>query len=258
MPVTQGESDEPFILPFFADAARERGYDLPLPLGIGANLMVINRPTEVTSVRAGVNNNGMTELDALSIGAEASVRTAVARLDAWVLPMLNVYFLGGYIWNTSAVDVVVDLPSAPNTEIKSSGDLEGPTYGVGATLAGGYEQLFASLDFNITRSDLGELSKFIAKLTTVRVGWNGKVNDTDVRAYTGATYWDTKRTIEGSFATGGGPVQSVQFSVDQEPVDPITLLVGTSVTVSDSFWLLLELQGWQGTQALIAGVSFRF
>jgi len=251
--------EESFVLPFFGDAARERGYDLPRPLGVGVNFMFINRPTRVSGVKAGVNGNGLTSLDSISVDAEASVRTAITRVDAWILPMLNVYILGGYIWNTSAVDLVVDLPGAPGTRIESSGELEGPTYGVGATAAAGYKDFFASLDFNVTRSELGNLSTFIAKLTTLRVGWNGKLDDMPIRAYTGASYWDTKRTIEGSITNpGGGPVQSIQFAVDQEPVDPVTVLLGTSLTITENFWIMLEFQGWDGTQALLGGVTARF
>lgn len=251
--------EEPFILPFFGDAARERGYELPRPLGVGVNFMFINRPTRVNGVKAGVNGNGLTELDSISVDAQASVRTAITRVDAWILPMLNVYLLGGYIWNTSAVDLVVDLPGAPGTRIESSGELEGPTYGVGATAAAGYKEFFASLDFNVSRSELGDLSTFTAKLTTLRLGWNGKLNDMPLRAYTGASYWDTKRTIEGSITTGGGgPVQSIQFAVDQEPVDPVTVLLGASLTITEQFWIMLEVQGWNETQALLGGVSVRF
>lgn len=257
-PLAQASSDDPFFLPFFATKARERGYELPLPLGIGASFMFIDRPTEVSTVRAGVNNEGLRELDFLSFDARASVRTAITRLDAWVLPMLNAYLIGGYIWNTSEVNTLVNLPGAPDTPITSEGDLEGPVYGAGLTAVGGYQQFFASLDFNITRSELGNLSEFIAKITTLRVGWNGEVNQAKVRAYTGAAYWDTKRTIEGEIPGTGGAIQSIQFAVDQEPVDPVTMVVGTSIAVSDSLWFMLEYQGWGDTQVGLGGVTFRF
>ena len=42
----------------------------------------------------------------------------MVRFDAWLLPFLNIYGLGGYIWNTSRVDVTVDLPGAPDTQLE--------------------------------------------------------------------------------------------------------------------------------------------
>jgi hypothetical protein len=250
--------EKPFFLPLMGDKARERGYALPRALGIGVNFIFINRPTEITSVQAGVNNTGLNEVPYLGFSALASVRTVMGRFDAWLLPFLNIYGLGGYIWNTSRVDVTVGLPDAPSTSISTNGELEGPTYGGGATLAGGYKWFFASADFNITRSELDELSVFIAKLYSARLGWNGKLGQTPVRFYSGAEYWDTKRTISGSIPVGGSVVQTVEFAVDQQPVDPMTIIAGTSVTVSDGFWLVLEFQGWRDTQVLVGQATVRF
>jgi hypothetical protein len=254
-----GVSEEkPFFLPLMGDKAREQGYTLPLAMGAGVNFIFLNRPTEITSVKAGVNNTGLYEVDHLSFSALASVRTVMGRFDVWLLPFLNVYGMGGYIWNTSRVDVTIDLPERPGTEISTNGELEGPTYGGGATLAGGYKWFFASVDANVTYSSLDELSEFIAKLYSVRLGWNGMAGDNPIRLYSGAEYWDTKRTISGSIPVGEGPVQTVEFAVDQEPVDPMTIIVGTSVTVTESFWLVLEYQGWRDTQILIGQATFRF
>jgi hypothetical protein len=250
--------EKPFFLPLMGGKARERGYKLPRALGVGVNFIFLNRPTEITSVQAGVNNTGLNEVPFLDFSALASVRTVMGRFDAWLLPFLNIYVLGGYIWNTSRVETIVQLPGGPSQPIESTGDLEGPTYGGGATLAGGYKWFFASADFNITRSELDELSVFIAKLYSVRLGWNGKLGLTPVRAYTGAEYWDTKRTISGSIPVGGQMIQTVEFAVDQQPVDPVTIIVGTSVTVSDGFWLVLEFQGWRDTQVLIGQATVRF
>lgn len=252
--------EKPFFLPLMGDKARERGYKLPRALGAGINFIFLNRPTEITAVEAGINNTGLNPVSYLSFpSAVASVRTVMARVDAWLLPFLNIYGLGGYIWNTTRLEVDVDLPDARGTEIETTGDLEGPTYGAGVTLAGGYKWLFASADFNVTYSNLNELSTFIAKLYSVRLGWNGKLEGkTPARFYTGAEYWDTKRTIAGSIAVGDGLVQTVEYSVDQQPTDPWTIIVGTSVTVSDGFWLVLEYQGWRDTQVLIGQATFRF
>ncbi len=247
------------FLPFFGDAARERGYDLPLPLGAGLTMMSINRPTEISRVQAGVNGGGLSDVSFLEFEAEAAVRSAVARFDAWLLPVLNVYLLGGYIWNNSEVATTVNLPGGTSVDIVSEGALEGPLFGGGMTLAGGYKQLFATLDANVTHSQLGELSEFLARLYSVRVGWNTKLGENPFRLYTGATYWDTERTIEGTIPlAGGGPISTVEFAVDQRPVDPWTITLGTAVTVSDELWLMLELGGWDDTQVVIAGVTFRF
>jgi hypothetical protein len=160
---TEEEDHSSFPLPFLGDKARQRGYDLPLPMGLGFNFIFITRPTEISRVQAGVNNQGLNDVEHLEFEALANVRTVMGRFDTWILPFLNVYLLGGYIWNTSQVMTTINLPNAEPTTIDTKGDLEGPVYGVGATAAGGYKWWFLSADFNITRSELGELSTFIAK-----------------------------------------------------------------------------------------------
>lgn len=221
--------------------------------------MSINRPTELSRVQAGVNGGGLSDVNFLEFEAEAAVRSAVVRLDAWLLPVLNVYLLGGVIWNNSEVATTVNLPGNTSVDIVPEGDLEGPLYGGGATLVGGYKELFATLDMSVTHSQLGELSEFLAKLDSVRVGWNTKLGENPFRLSTGATYWDAERTIGGTIPlAAGGPISTVEFAVDQRPVDPWTITLGTALTVSDRLWSMLEFGGWDDTQVVIAGVTFRF
>ena len=47
--------EKPFPLPFLGDAARERGIELPLPLGVGLVYYGLHRSIEVTDVRVGRN-----------------------------------------------------------------------------------------------------------------------------------------------------------------------------------------------------------
>lgn len=257
----EAEEDERWssFLPIWGDKARERGYELPLPFGIGTNFFTINRPTNITKVRAGVDGAPLQDVNFLQFDAEASVQTLVGRFDTWVLPMLNVYLLGGYIWNQSTVEMSVDLPGGPGTPLTFTGDLEGPLVGVGATAAGGYKQYFGIFDANFTRSELGRLSEFEALLLTVRLGISSELGGSSTRFWIGSTYWDTARTISGQLDVPGNPgIDTVSFAVDQEPEDPWTLNIGTTVAVTDWFWLLLEVQGWNETRAFTGGVAFRF
>lgn len=94
---TGEEGTSSFPLPFLGDKAREAGYDLPLPLGLGLNFIFIDRPTEITRVQAGINDGGLQDVEYLAFDALAHVRTVMARADAWIFPFLSVYLLGGYI-----------------------------------------------------------------------------------------------------------------------------------------------------------------
>ena len=247
-------------LPMMSDLAREHGITLPEPLGLSLNYSLINRPSKVDKVRAGVNGGDLTELPSLAFEAEAQVEILIGRLDAWILPMLNVYVLGGYVWNESTVDVTVDLPGAPNTTFTANGNLEGPTYGVGTTLVGGYGRYFLLGDFNWNKVELGGLSEMDARLLTGRVGWRTRDLDWahELRIYFATTYWDTARTIAGSLSVGGGPISSIEYAVDQSPVDPWTLGAGAHLAIDEHNGIVIEAQGYADTFYIVGGFTFRF
>jgi len=243
------------FLPLLGDRAAERGYKLPLPFGVGGYFLFLERPSEITGLRIGLNGNPPQEIKSIGIEPTASVQNFTGRFDVWILPMVNVYGLAGYIWNESDTLIRLDLPGSPGTPLTLSGELEGPVYGGGATVAGGYKELFATLDANYSESELGNLSTMRAFLATLRLGWNTELEGTSIRFWTGSTYWGTKRTIKGQFDALGN---TVAFEVDQEPRDPVTINLGTNVTPADYLMISLDFQFWRDTRALTGGVAFRF
>ena len=247
-------------LPLMSDLARENGIKLPEPFGLTATYFVINRPSRVTKVKAGINNGGLHELPSLAFEANAKVQSAIGRLDAWILPMLDVYLLGGYVWNDSSVDMILDLPGNPDTAFKADGHLEGPVIGAGTTLAGGYGNYFLVVDFNWNTVMLGGLDEMDARLLTARVGYRmQEVSWADeVRFYLATTYWDTARTISGSIPFNSGSITSIQYAVDQEPVDPWTVGGGTNIVLGKNWGFTAEVQGYAKTIYVVGALNFRF
>ena len=92
----------PYVLPFLADAAVKRGYELPLPLGISAVFYYVERDIEITDIRVGINGAPLQSVSHfLDLGSTSHVSVALSRLDAWLLPFLDVYGLLGYVSNTT-------------------------------------------------------------------------------------------------------------------------------------------------------------
>jgi hypothetical protein len=246
-------------LPLMGDLAREHDVRLPVPVGVSVNYSAINRPSNVDRVQAGVNGGPLVELPSLDFEADAEVQIVIGRVDAWILPMLDVYVLGGYVWNESSVDVTVDLPGAPDTTFTANGNLEGPTYGFGTTLAGGYGRYFMLADFNWNKVELGGLSEMDAVLGTARVGYSTTDLDwiDELRVYLAATYWDTARTISGSLQTMGGLINSIEYAVDQSPVDPWTVGFGVHLGFNRYNSIILEAQGYDDTFYFVGGFMVR-
>lgn len=247
-------------LPLLSDIARRHDVELPVPVGFSVNYSAINRPSRVDRVSAGINGGPLVELPSLSFEAQAQVQIMIGRLDAWVLPMLNVYLLGGYVWNESSVDLTVDLPGAPNTSFTADGNLEGPTYGIGTTLAGGYGRYFLLGDINWNKVELGGLSEMDAMLATMRVGFTTTDLEwiRELRVYLATTYWDTARTISGTLYPMGGPISSIEYAVDQSPVDSATFGAGVHLGFSRHSSVVLEAQGYDDTFYFVGGFVFRF
>jgi len=246
------------FLPLLGKQARERGYDLPPPFGVGLAVGYLQRKGVVKSVKVALNENPFQEVQALGFRPNSEVFTLMTRFDAWILPFVNIYGLVGYTWNVTDTKVTFQTPGgAPGTLTTISTELEGPTYGGGVTVAGGVGDLFVTLDWNYVYVDLGGLdSSFSGSLISTRIGWNFKVRDAGVRVWTGATYWDTEREVEGSIPLPGGDV--VRFRVLQGPKQPWTALLGLNVDVGKAVSVVLEFQFNEYDFMSVVSISYRF
>jgi hypothetical protein len=88
----QIEETQPLVdwLPIWGRQAREKGFDLPLPFGVGVSYTYIDQHMVVSDVKIQDKPLGVTIRDAATTS-----HTGVLRFDTWVFPFLNVYGLAG-------------------------------------------------------------------------------------------------------------------------------------------------------------------
>ena len=265
-PVREEESKRwTSFLPLMADEVEKRGIELPLPFGISFNSVLLRREVEVKEVAAAINGPPQNVDDYISIDTTTSVATAALRLDAWLLPFLNLYVLGGYVQNEPDLQLNFSLPPLiPGNDprefsIHSKGDLDGSVLGFGTTLVGGYKDFFISLDVNRTFADLGGMfdEEIDVMLYTVRTGWRGQVGNAMMNVWVGGMYWDAEREIAGRIPLQGG--DTLNFSVLQEPLDPENYTVGMNVEISRSLQLVLEYGfNFDDVNMLTCSFAYRF
>lgn len=247
------------FLPLLGDEAREAGYTLPLPFGISPSFFFLSRDVEVKSVKLGVNGRPLRAVDDF-VGLDVRTNTynAMMRLDAWLLPFLNVFLLGGYTVTDSDVSLTATLPGIGSRTIEGSGTSQGPTYGGGATIAGGYEQLFFGVDTMYAVADIDTLDDEIRALIVMgRVGWNGSVSGFPVRLWTGATYWDTEREVSGTIRSPGGG--TLDFEVLQGPVHPWNANFGSQIEFDPHWYAVLDLGlNFQDMVSVTTSFGYRF
>ena len=246
------------FLPLYGKEAAAAGYELPLPFGVGATFSILSgRDIEVDDLRIGVNGADPKSVSRfVDLGSESDVFNTNLKLDAWILPFLNVYALVGYVYNVSETHVRVDAGPF-DYDVKVDTRLDGFVGGGGVTIAGGYRDFFVVVDANYTQTDIGFDDDFRAVTGAIRAGWMTKLGGVSAQFWTGAAYWDTANTAKGHADVPG--VGRVDFEADQGPVHSWLLDFGTNLRFERSFEAFADLSfDLHGGVIVTVGPVFRF
>jgi hypothetical protein len=247
-------------LPLLAEEARKRGYELPLPFGAALILTGLDgREIEVTDVRIGLQGNPAQSVsDFVDLGSTSEVFNANIKFDAWLLPFLNLYALAGYVHNTSNTHARVTLvPGLIESETSIETELDGVVGGVGATLAGGYQNFYMVADCNYNRAALGFDDEFIALIASLRVGWMGKLGEVPLQMWVGVGNWDTAATAKGHGTLPNGA--ELVFEADQKPKTNWMYDVGANIEFSKRWQLVVDVGAdFDGGYYVVIGPTFRF
>ena len=251
-------------LPIWGREAREKGFDLPLPFGVGLTYTYINQNMVVSDVKIEGKPLGVTLRD-----AETITDTAVFRADAWLFPFLNIYGLVGQTSGVTRPAVVF-----PNGEVlKSEVRYDRFSYGAGATLAGGYKAWFATVDANWTTgplisSDGGQISdEPIQSITaTPRTGLLFNTDKGGVGAlWIGAMYITATSEIHDVIDLRQHPVlaalvgsDSLNVSARVSPKDNWNYLLGGNWQPDKRWSLTAEAGGLADRFQFIGSVMWRF
>jgi len=248
------------FLPLMADEAKKRGYQLPLPFGASTVLVtLLNRKVDITDVRVGVNGAPPHSVSRfVDIGSTSDiVIDANLKLDAWLLPFLNVYLLGGYVYNETTTNANITLPGNVNFSTSIKTKLDGFVGGGGMTLAGGYQDFILVADANWSQTDIGFDDKFRAIIATVRAGWNGRIGSNPLQLWIGEGYWNTTNTAKGSANVPG--VGNIQFEADQGPKYLWMTDIGGNLEIAKYFQTVLDFGfDFHGGYAIVVAPTYRF
>ncbi len=232
-------------LPLFADWAVKRGIDLPNPLGAGFFAVFMERDIAIDDVRVTLENSEPASIsDVAAFTLRNKTTLAALKLDAWVLPVLNVYGLVGRTWTESnlgvavTIDPIVGDPVTIN--LKDSSNVGGPFVGGGATLVAGYGQWFVMGDANYTYTNLEQFDGNIEALfLSGRTGWSGDLSWGAWRAWVGAAYLDSGRTL--TISQQSQILGEVIVEIDQRPLNPLTYELGASTSIGRHWETMLEV-----------------
>jgi len=254
------------LLPFGADWAMKKGIDLPAPYGVSTFFTYMGRGIEITDVTV---EFGGREPESLSKYGSFAVKNqtyvSAIKFDAWILPVLNVYVLGGYAYTSGNlnVDISIDrsiLPLPPvEMNINTSTIVKGPYTGIGTTLVAGYKSWFVLADANygLTWPDLVNNSINFTMLS-LRSGLAGSIGENNpIRAWLGTIYLNSKCTLE--IKENSDVLGEVLVRVEQQPVNPFTYQCGFSVGAGKNFEFMTELgSNFDDASILVLNMAYRF
>jgi len=239
------------------------GQELPLPLGISANVFFMEQDMKAQSTVISADALGLPPSQADVGKIESRATSTTMKLDAWLLPFLNVYGVAGYVDGETVASgfSVSGLPPELASLLPNSFSIaySGPVYGAGIMLAAGYNQFFASLDANYTESDLdiGD-STIEAFIISPRIGITGNLGGLEGSLYVGAMYQDIDENQNGTvnFPIVGQSLP-VGYDVISEAEDKWNYLVGANLKASESWNYGIEV-GFSERTHVMATLNYRF
>jgi len=275
-----------YKLPFLAQKVIDKGYNLPLPYGAGLIYSVNEQEQDITGLEVGINGRDKAPFEFVSFDKTITTTdSANAKVDAWLLPFLNVYATYGPFKGDAALDILIDGDGMlEHMGIDCGGivrpglcdSLEdqtillpihttpsGTNWGVGGVLAGGWKGWFVTIPFNLSRVDLGPTFADGGPIITVtpRFGRNFVLGDLgNFALFAGGNYLESKLEISGTYRVPvGGEEITFDYTVQQKNKDAWNLLFGFNWDVNKQFSWNMEYDGFIGTRdAFIASVTWRF
>ena len=260
-------------LPIWGAEAAARGYQLPLPFGVGLSVYAAEQPVDILDLQLGRKGNAPVSVtNFLQIDqVDTRQQNVSAKFDVLVFPFLNVYALLGY--TTGSTKGFIQVPEDPILGIfepailKLDASFRGPTYGLGVTLQGGSKvsewrdlTAFVVADVNRTQTRLEfdnetliAHTKPIATVFSARGGLSG-IASPSVRAgvWAGAMYQRIQQTVAGGVAD-----TELEFIVVQEPTKPWNTLIGGVVEIGRDWVVVLE-GGFGARDSILASFVYRF
>lgn len=246
-----GDQLLPFGLSIFPKEMRS---DLPLPYGVSVQYLYVTEKLSIRNFALSVNGQKIPSSLVKMTSLRQRTQTVTARIDAWLLPFLNLYCIGGYVTGTASnlkLNSSIVIPFA----VPSSIDYHGSVFGGGTTLAGGYGPFFLNYDVNYTWTQVNMLDTSVHTLVQgIRAGYQGKVCGCRFSLYGGGLWEGIRESQRGSTTMGG---MKLKYSLEARAIYPWNPLVGTQVEFGSHGNLKIE-GGFGGRKLITTSFGVRF
>lgn len=242
-------------LPLWKEIAK--GHKLPRPYGVGVDFFEMKQGyaiSDLTFSLPGSPNGFSIPTDLVDVNNR--VHHHDIKLDAWVLPFVNVFAIAGQVHASTKVNLskinlsALGLPALDTVNLSYHGSV----YGVGTTLAVGGDHWFAEVTGTATKTSL---SGDFASTESSR-SWQSRVGlvQGPWSAWVGAQKIDVKENHKGTIVLAPN-FPPVTFDVSLEQRATWTPTIGARYEVNDKFFITSEYGGGDRKTALV-NAEWRF
>lgn len=258
------------ILPFYGQKVIDLGYDLPLPIGISLIYSDTFQSMEISDLEIGFNGGDKTPMTFVGFGDNSSdSKSPQLKVDAWVLPFMNVFVSVGQVSGDATVHFGFDgdqfieqsgldcrkpinkplcdrLEGNQSVPIRVDVDFSGVSYTLGTVLAGGWNDYFVAIPLNVTYADMSSSDTYgLVYSTSPRFGKTFKLSpERNIAVYTGASYLDSSLTIAGTHYFPDGA--NVDYKIKQDNTTKWAGIVGANLNINRYWSLGVEYTGFVG------------
>jgi hypothetical protein len=262
-------------LPIWGKAEAEKlGFELPQPIGLSGTYYTEKQDFRMPELKLG--GDGGRLLDAGGLVRVPDIKTAqnaeTVRLDAWVLPFLNLYALVGDVDGHAdiAIQPAVFPPKcSPKLDLRL--DYEGPTLGLGGTLATGFKPfkarptiVFGLADLNVTETflDFRQVVTSLEPVTVAVLNVRGGVRDRILHTSSlgdvymsvwGGLMWEGVQEV----MSGNLSILDLDFQGKVKAVNPWNTIVGSRLEIGKHIDLMIDV-GFGERKSLMLSATFRF
>jgi hypothetical protein len=270
-------------MPFLAQKVINKGYDLPLPYGIGLVYANVDQAQLLGELEVGINGTPKEPFEFATFENARSISDTVSiKADVWLFPFMNVFVNVGKVDGEAPMDIVLDgngmldqlgvdcgsLPPSPlcpvlvdrTIEFSITAPFSGTSYTLGAILAGGWNNWFVTLPVTTTNYEPSNNTTdgdiFTASPRGGRIfdlGRKGRLS-----LFAGANYIDSNVTAVGTVSTPEGQLV-IDYTIQQENKDKWNAVIGFNWDINRRLSWMAEYDGFTGSRdAFITSLAWRY
>ena len=272
-------------LPLLADKASERGYQLPIPVGvtlfynsIDADYEAVNDfQVQVDGGLLGLRGPNDYVVPAEDVSITGRDKSMQLKVDAWLLPFWNVYGILGYTEGhkdiRAKLDNVEGLPcgnSCDGLVLPIPINYTATNYGIGTVLAGQIDPIVGDTPFTImaigaiVKAKTNTTDSLIkTKLASVRIGQRFDIGADKLAWFLAFSHQSVNQNVTGDYSFKGTQLaplmEEVKFDIDLAKKETQNM----SFSVNYDFgprnqWNIYAEYGFLNWKHLIIGMGRRF